>query len=62
VYGLNEDHARHMAQKLVGSAITAVLYPEIIRFDRRQTADFVDTDRVIAEFLAKQQKTTKVKK
>ena len=62
VYGLNEDNARHMAQKLVGSAITAVLYPEIIRFDRRQTAEFVETDRVIAEFLVSTQKTTKVKK
>jgi len=62
VYGLNEDNARHMAQKLVGSAITAVLYPEIIRFDRRQTAEFVETDRVIAEFLVSTQKTTKAKK
>lgn len=62
VHGLNEENARHMAQKLVSSAITAVLYPEIIRFDRSQTAAFVETDTVIAEFLASKQKPAKAKK
>jgi AcrR family transcriptional regulator len=59
VYGLNEDNAHHMAQKLVGSAITAVLYPEIIRFSRSQNAEFAETDRVVAEFLANTQKASK---
>ena len=62
VHGLNEENARHMAQKLVSSAITAVLYPEIIRFDRSQTAEFVKTDTAIAEFLASKQKPAKAKK
>lgn len=62
MYGLNEENARHMAQKLVSSAITAVLYPEIIRFDRSQTAAFVETDAAIAEFLVSKQKPTKAKK
>lgn len=62
VHGLNEENARHMAQKLVSSAITAVLYPEIIRFDRSQTAAFVETDTAIAGFLASKQKPAKAKK
>jgi AcrR family transcriptional regulator len=62
VYGLNEINAHHLAQNLVSSAISAVLYPEIIRFNRNQTAEFADIDRVIAEFLASQQKPGKAKK
>lgn len=62
VHGLNEENARHMAQKLVSSAITAVLYPEIIRFNRSQTAGFVETDTALAEFLVSKQKPGKAKK
>jgi hypothetical protein len=39
-----------------------VLYPEIVRFNRDQTKEFLETDRATALFLVSQQKTTKAKK
>ena len=61
-YGLNDANARHMAQKLVAAVVVSVLYPEIVRFNRDQTKEFLETDRAIALFLVSQQQTTKAKK
>jgi AcrR family transcriptional regulator len=61
-YGLNDANARHMAQKLVAAVVVSVLYPEIVRFNRDQTKEFLETDRATALFLVSQQKTTKAKK
>jgi hypothetical protein len=61
-YGLNDANACHMAQKLVAAVVVSVLYPEIVRFNRDQTKEFLETDRAIALFLVSQQKTAKSKK
>ena len=61
-YGLNDVNSRHMAQKLVSAVVLSVLYPEMIRFIRDQTKEFLESDRAIALFLVSQQKTAKSKK
>jgi len=61
-YGLNDANARHMAQKLVAAVVVSVLYPEMIRFNRDQTKEFLESDRAIALFLVSQQKTAESKK
>lgn len=61
-YGLNDANARHMAQKLVAAVVVSVLYPEIVRFNRDQTKEFLETDRATALFLVSQQKAAKSKK
>jgi AcrR family transcriptional regulator len=61
-YGLNDANARHMAQKLVAAVVVSVLYPEIVRFKRDQTKEFLESDRAIALFLVSQQKAAKSKK
>ena len=61
-YELNDSNARHLAQKLVAAVVVSVLYPDIIRFHRDQTKEFLESDRAIALFLVSQQKTAKSKK
>ena len=61
-YELNDSNARHLAQKLVAALVVSVLYPDIIRFHRDQTKEFLESDRAIALFLVSQQKTAKSKK
>ncbi len=61
-YELNDSNARHLAQKLVAAVVVSVLYPDIIRFHRDQTKEFLESDRAIALFLVSQQKTAESKK
>ena len=61
-YELNDSNARHLAQKLVAAVVVSVLYPDIIRFHRDQTKEFLESDCAIALFLVSQQKTAKSKK
>ncbi len=61
-YELNDSNAHHLAQKLVAAVVVSVLYPDIIRFHRDQTKEFLESDRAIALFLVSQQKTAKSKK
>ena len=61
-YELNDNNARHLAQKLVAAVVVSVLYPDIIRFHRDQTKEFLESDRAIALFLVSQQKTAESKK